>query len=109
MGDRFSIFEDIENGIWDEGLDAIIEAAVARRRFLRDMQGANNKVNFVPGTQVRVINIKPKYLQGITGVVSNKTAGRRGDLMVDVDQRCWHRLGRYSHQLSIPASSLELA
>jgi hypothetical protein len=109
MGDRFSIFDDIESGIWDEGLDAIIEAAVARRSFLRDMKGANNKINFVPGTHVRVVNIRPKYLTGITGTVSFKTADRRGDLMVDVDPRCYHRLGRYSRTLSIPASSLEEA
>jgi hypothetical protein len=107
MGDRFSIFEDIESGIWDEGIDAIIEAAVARRNFLRDIKGANNKINFVPGTNVRVINIRPKYLTGITGFVSARQADRRGDLMIEVDQHHWPRLGRYSRTLSVPASSLE--
>ena len=103
-----SIFDDIDKGYWDDGLDAIIEMAVARRKFLRDMQGARNKASFGPGTPVRVINIKPRYLIGVTGVVSPKAANRNGDLMVDIDQRCWHRLGRYSTTLGIPASSLEL-
>lgn len=102
-----SIFDDINAGFWDDGLDAIIEIAVARRTFLRDARGAENKVSFVPGTAVRVINIKPKYLNGITGVVSPKTADRRGDLMVDIDPHCWRRLGKYGRLLSIPASSLE--
>ena len=103
-----SIFDDINNGFWDDGLDAILEIAFARKKFLRDSQGAENMVKFSPGTPVRVINLKPRYLIGVTGVVSTKTANRRGDLMVDIDQRCWHRLGRYSRCLSIPASSLEL-
>ncbi len=102
-----SIFDDIQAGYWDDGLDAIIEIAVARRNWLRDARGAENKVSFVPGTSVRVINIRPKYLTGITGVVSTKTADRRGDLMVEVDQRHYRRLGRYSTTLSVPASSLE--
>jgi hypothetical protein len=104
-----SIFDDINNGYWDEGLDAIIEAAVARRKFIRQLQGARNKVNFVPGTRVRVINIRPNYLHGITGVVSTKAASRNGDLMVDIDTKCYHRLGsRFGKCLGIPASSLEL-
>lgn len=103
-----SIFDDIQAGYWDEGLDAIIEIAVARRTFLRDARGAENKINFVPGTLVRVIDIKPKYLKGIIGIVTPRTADRRGDLMVSIDQRYWHKLGhRYSKTLSIPASSLE--
>lgn len=102
-----SIFDDIQDGYWDDGLDAIIEIAVARRRFLQQAKGAENMVNFPPGTSVRVINIKPKYLTGITGVVSPRSANRRGDLMVTIDARYHHRLGRYSTTLSIPASSLE--
>jgi hypothetical protein len=88
-----SIFDDINAGYWDDGLDAIIEIAVARRTFLRDARGADN--------------IRPKYLTGITGIVSAQTADRRGDLRVTVDVRHHHRLGRYSTTLSIPASSLE--
>ena len=104
-----SIFDDIQAGYWDDGLEAIIEIAVARRKFLHQAKGAENKVRFTPGTPVRVINIRPKYLHGITGKVSPKAASRPGDLMVEIDQQCWYRLGsRYGRCLGIPASSLEL-
>jgi len=104
-----SIFDDIQAGYWDDGLEAIIEMAVARRKSLRDMQGARNMATFGPGTPVRVINIKPKYLHGITGRVNPKAASRRGDIMVDIDQQYWHRLGhRFGKCLGVPASSLEL-
>ena len=102
-----SIFEDINAGYWDDGLDAIIEIAIARRRFLQQAKGAENMVTFTPGTAVRVVNIKPKYLTGITGIVSPQSADRRGDLRVTIDARHHHRLGRYGTVLSIPASSLE--
>jgi len=103
-----SIFDDINAGYWDDGLDAIIEIAVARRNYLRDAKGAENKISFVPGTVVRIINIRPKYLNGITGTVTATPANRRGDLMVLVDMHYRHRLGhRFSNMLSIPASSLE--
>ena len=103
-----SIFDDIQAGYWDEGLDAIIEIAVARRKFLHAAKGAENKITFVPGTAVRLINIRPKHLTGITGIVSTQTPSRPGDLMVTIDARHYHRLGnRYGTTLGIPASSLE--
>ena len=45
---------------------------------------------------VRVINIRPKYATGITGMVSHELARPRGDLMVTVDGRYpWRR--RYAN------------
>jgi hypothetical protein len=104
-----SIFDDINNGYWDEGLDAIIEMAVARRNFLRDAKGAQNQVEFKHDDAVRVVNIRPKYLTGIRGKVNKqRMPSRRGDIMVDVCLADQHKLGgRYSTTLSIPASSLE--
>ena len=104
-----SIFDDINNGYWDEGLDAIIEMAAARRNFLRDANGAQNQVEFKHMDAVRFVNIRPKYLTGITGRVNKqRMPSRRGDIMVDIDPSCYHMLGtRYGKTLSIPASSLE--
>jgi hypothetical protein len=107
MSEVGSIFAELEAGFWDEGLDALIEAVVARRQYVRAQQGAKNKMEFVPGTKVRLVNIKPKYLLGITGEVTGQIASRSGDLMVFIDQKHWHQLGRYDTTLSIPASSLE--
>jgi hypothetical protein len=101
------IFAEIEAGYWDGGLQAIAEAVNARRIYLRDQQKVRNMMNFVPGTKVRIINIRPKYLMGITGVISPNTAARQGDLLVDVDPSCYGRLGRYGRKLGVPASSLE--
>ena len=104
-----SIFDDINAGYWDDGLDAIIEVAVARRKYVRDVQGAKNMADFDHGTAVRIINISPKYLNGITGTVDKtKMPNRRGDLVVSIDQKHWGHLGRYGRSLHVPASSLEL-
>ena len=105
-----SIFDDINNGFWDgDGLDAIIEAAVARRTYLRDLRGAVNQRDYQHGDSVRIVNIRPKYMTGVTGKVNkNRMPIRNGDIMVDIDQNCLHRIGRRSSTLSIPASSLEL-
>ena len=104
-----SIFDDINNGYWDEDLDAIIEMAVARRKFLQQAKGAQNQVEFKHGDAVRVVNIRPKYLTGITGTINKqRIPNRRGDIMVDIDPSCYRQLGtRYGKCLSIPASSLE--
>ena len=103
-----SIFDDINNGYWDEGLNAIIEMAVARRNFLRDSKGAQNQVDFKHGDAVRIVNIRPKYMTGIRGRINkNRMPLRNGDIMVDIDSRDSHRIGRRSNTLSIPASSLE--
>jgi hypothetical protein len=108
LGASVSIFDEIEAGIWDEGLDALIEAAVARRNFIRDARGAKNQLEFVHGTPVRIVNIRPKYLTGITGTVNkDRMPSRRGDLMIDIDPKHYHRLGRYGRCLAVPASSLE--
>ena len=103
------IFNEIEAGIWDDGLDAIIEAAYARRKFVRDMKGAENQVTFQHGDRVRLINISPKYLIGITGTVNKeRMPSRRGDLMIDIDDSCYYRIShRFSKTVGVPASSLE--
>jgi hypothetical protein len=106
-----SIFDDINNGYWDEGLDAIIEMAVARRKFLREAKGAQNQIEFRHGDAVRLVNISPKRLVGVTGTINKqRMPTRRGDIMVDIDRMFHSVLGsRYSTTLSIPASSLERA
>lgn len=103
-----SIFDDIENGYWDEGIDAIIEFAVARRRFLQEKKAADNMIEFKHGDAVRIVNIRPKYMTGVRGTINKQRMPlRRGDIMVDIDRRDIHRIGRRSSTLSIPASSLE--
>jgi hypothetical protein len=102
------IVDLIETGQVDDMVGLIYDAAVARKEFLKEMRGAMNRATMAPGTKVRLINIRPKYLHGITGTVSAATPSRRGDIMVDIDPSCHHRLGyRYNKLLGVPASSLE--
>lgn len=106
------IFNEIEAGIWDDGIDAIIEACVARRKFVRDMKGAENQMQFQHGDHVRIANISPRYMIGVTGRINKqRTPNRRGDIMVDIDDhRYYGRVSsRFSQTISIPASSLERA
>jgi hypothetical protein len=104
-----SIIDDIEAGYWDgDGLDIIIEAAVARRKFVQDLKGARNQRDYQHGDAVRIVNIRPKYMTGVRGTINkNRMPIRSGDIMVDIDPRDVHRIGRRSTTLSIPASSLE--
>lgn len=102
------IIDLIDGGELDDKLDILIDAAVTRRNYLRDMRGAMNKATLSTGTRVRLVNIRPKYMIGIQGTISNKSPQRRGDMMVDIDPMYRSRIGhRYSMCLSIPASSLE--
>lgn len=110
--DDLDIFEQIQMGIWDDGdsLQAIIQAAVARRNFLRASRGAENLATFKHEQRVRLVNISPKYLVGKTGTVDkNRIPSRQGDIMVRIDDACYRNMShRFSQTLSIPASSLEL-
>ena len=104
-----SILDYIEKGYLDgDGIELIIEAAVARRRFLQQMQAAKNMRDFDHGTLVRLINIKPKYLTGVEATVDKtRTPSKSGTISVTVVDRHLRRLGRFSRHLSVPASSLE--
>jgi hypothetical protein len=102
------IIDLIAGGECDSIIEGLGDAVRARREFLQEIRGAENRINFGPGTKVRIINIRPKYLHGVTGVVSAATPKRHGDIMVDVDPSQYYKLGhRYGHTLGVPASSLE--
>lgn len=104
-----NIFSEIEAGIWDDGLEALSEAVRARRIYVREQLKIKNQLEMRHGDRVRIININPKYLIGVTGSINkNRMPNRHGDIMVDIDPLCMRRLrGRFSSTLSIPASSLE--
>ena len=55
-------------------LDSIVDAARARRRALADLAGAQITV----GVSVRLGNLRPAYLNGLTGTVTERTTPRRG-------------------------------
>ena len=104
-----SIFDDIEAGYWDDGLEALAETVRARIEYLRKQRGARNQMEFRHGTTVRMINIRPKYLVGVRGTVNkDRMPNRTGDIMVDIDPRDYVRIShRFSRTVGVPASSLE--
>jgi hypothetical protein len=103
------IVDLIDAGECDDIMELLTDAVSARRQYLKDMRGAMNKATFVPGTHVRLVNISPRYLIGITGVVVAQTPKRPGDLMVEIDDLYYSRIRhRFGKVLGCPASSLEL-
>jgi hypothetical protein len=100
------IIGSIAAGEFDAVLEPLNDLVQARRQMLNEQKKANNKIEFVPGTRVRICgNIRPKYLLGITGTVSVRMPSRRGDIRVDIDPIYRSSMGRYND--SIPANCLE--
>lgn len=104
-----NMLQEIRSGEFDESLDAIIRTAVARKRYLQEVKGAQNQSEFAPGTKVQITTgIKPKYLIGLTGKVSSEPASRRGDLMFEFDDRSYPYVNhRFSRTVGVPASLLK--
>lgn len=103
------VAQAIGSGALDNELDAVISAAVARKRYLQTRKAVANQLELTPGTKVRITSgIKPKYLIGLSGTVSDHPAKRGGDLMFEFDSDSYpfarHRFGRV---VGVPASLLE--
>jgi hypothetical protein len=105
-----SIFDDIQAGYWDEGLEALAEAIRARREWLKSERGARNMLEFKHGDAVRLHNLSPKYMNGRTGtVVKDRISRRRGDIMVRIDDRYYRGriTERFAQVVGVPAANLE--
>lgn len=103
-----TILTQIRNGDFDDSIEVIIRTAIARRRYLQDVKGAENQAEFKPGTKVRILpGIKPKYLIGLSGVVSGP-GKRSGDLMFEFDDRSYPYVShRFQRTVGIPAALLQ--
>ena len=62
------LVNDLMGGVHDDRLDAIIEAANARRKTLARITASQLKV----GDRVELTDIRPKYLSGAIGVIASK-------------------------------------
>ncbi len=102
------LFEDITAGKYDKWLSGLLEAASERKRYLQTMKGVENQQKLKAGTPVRIgPGIKPKYLVGLTGTISDKPAGRKGDLMFEFDDRSYPYVSyRFQRIVGVPASLL---
>lgn len=99
------ILKAIQNGEVDDGLAAIARMAQDRRKFTSRRVAAQAQV----GDRVRLMNIRPKGLDGATGVVRDR---RQTTLLVEVDKQFSFSAGRFARQiqvgtpLGVPASCI---
>lgn len=71
------IITAIASGDADENIQAIYEAYRERSRLLRAQKSTINRLTIGLGQRVRLVNIRPKDLVGLEGVVVKAPAGRR--------------------------------
>ena len=84
---------DIMSGKFDNDLDSITKAVSVR-------QGIIVKSLSV-GSRVRLTNVSPKYLDGVTGVITAKVGDK---ISVEIDS--WCDTGRYSRKMTAKPSML---
>lgn len=102
-GERHRLLvEAIVGGVCDDGLGALAEAIDARRRLLRTAEVAAALAHLGVGDEVRINEtVKPRYLHGVCGTVS--------DVDGEIVGVCLHRpVGRFtSGQVRCSALALQ--
>lgn len=68
MSDSQQLMDEILGGQHDELLDAIIDTAHTRKKAVAHSRARNIEV----GDIIRTVNVRPKYLAGVTGAVASK-------------------------------------
>lgn len=87
---------DILTGALDSELVAIEKAVTLRRKILAEGQ------SFLPGTRVRIINIRPKYMEGKLATVKYREGSK---VVVDLD----YSIGRFiGKDLRVPVTCVEV-
>lgn len=66
------VYDAISTGEVDDHIDEIFDALHARRKAV----AAQRALSFKNGDRVRLVNIKPKYLAGLEGVITGKVNSR---------------------------------
>lgn len=100
-----AVLAAIAIGELDELVEAIADAAAAREKVLRRTKAADVKI----GDRVKLTNIRPKGLDGATGVVTGR---RQTSLLVLIDKLFVPVAGRFGPQiergvpLGVPASCI---
>jgi hypothetical protein len=102
-----SIFDRMAAGEFDQQLPQLLDAIRARRKYLSQQRAFENKSVLTKGMAVVVTSgISPKYLIGVTGVVSARPARRQGDVQVDIDEQYHSRCSRFGKSVGVPANCL---
>jgi hypothetical protein len=105
----------INNGRLDNYLDAVTDAIIRRRKYLRDKKALTLIAEARPGDRVEVVGtIKPRYMLGERGVIVEAPPGRmpkRFFQWVELDRvPNSNRQGgrRWSRTVLMPASCLRI-
>jgi hypothetical protein len=108
MATASELIQGIAKGEFDTQLDEIAHVIGERRRYLRLQKGLQNRKALKPGTPCRITpGIKPKYLTGLTGKVSEQAPTRSGDLMFEFDDESYLYVAhRFRRIVGVPASLL---
>lgn len=65
-----TLVDEVLGGAHDESLDALIDAAHTRKKALAKIRATQVQV----GDRVRLVDIRPKYIDGATGTVTDRTS-----------------------------------
>jgi hypothetical protein len=72
----------VANASSDDELDRVVAAVNARRRTLREVRSAAVTI----GSVVKIQNLSPAYLNGLTGTVEAHSRGKRTRVEVRLDE-----------------------
>lgn len=95
-------------------VEQLFDAGNARIKVLQTVRAGETLAQLVPGeSRVRITDIRPKYLSGITGTFLHFDSGRGGKqvcvIKADAQFASLARRSSYSDEIrGIPASCLEL-
>jgi hypothetical protein len=86
-----------------DDLGLVLDAYKARMKYVREASSRQAAATIKVGDKIRLSGLRPKYLNGLTGVV----VSRNGDkFSVAFDDESKWASGRYGDQVTVPAATL---
>ena len=101
MTTKRDVIEFIVTSATTEDVNDIWNAAKQRTRMLSAQRTAVASAAFKVGDRVRTTNIRPKYLDGVTGTIQGKR-GTKFTVALDAG----FDTGRFSQTVNVPAGCL---
>lgn len=99
------IMKAVEDGVMDERIDELYEALKTRRKINRMEKAEAVTSRISTGDQVRLVDVKPKYLEGTIATVRGVKNTR---LVVEFDEDPSLRRWSGAKNVRVPASSVEI-
>jgi len=96
------LIADIRTGKYDDNLEAIYNAALDRRKYLREQVSRDTFMALAKGDRVRIKQCNPKYMIGVTARVTDFRT-KKITIMAEEGQF----LGRFSPRIVLDPSMVE--